>query len=471
MRLNRLTNMVDGVGTNRYTYTSGGFLATEGGVFANDVVTNIYTNRLRIGLSLAQPTGSWTNAFGYDAAKRLTSVTSPAGAFNYTYDPNRQREVDSLSLPNSCVITNDYDPVARLLGTFLNNSSGTTLDSARYGYNVGNQRTTYTNVGGTNVSYTYDNIGQLTVAASSVTSQNRGYEYDAAWNLNTRTNNGTPTTYGVNDLNELTNIGSLDSVYDPNGNLSSRTSGSHTTNYYYDCENRLTGVQWYPTGTSSKETIFVYDGLGRLREQLQWSGSASIDDFVGPSGSGYTWTLTSGKFYIYDGKRVIQERDTNSTPTVAYTRGNDLNGSLEGAGGIGGLLARSDTYSSGSFSDHNYYHADGNGNITSLVNSSQTLAAYYQYDAFGNTLSSSGSLASSNTYQFSSKEFVSSVGLYYYLYRFYDPYSQRWLNRDPIEEKGGLNLYEFASNDSLNFVDTDGREWWKPTTWSWWPWK
>jgi hypothetical protein len=48
--------MVDGVGTNRHTYTSGGFLATEGGVFANDVVTNIYTNRLRIGLSLAQPT-------------------------------------------------------------------------------------------------------------------------------------------------------------------------------------------------------------------------------------------------------------------------------------------------------------------------------------------------------------------------------------------------------------------------------
>jgi len=52
----RLTTMVDGVGTNRHTYTSGGFLATEGGVFANDVVTNIYTNRLRIGLSLAQPT-------------------------------------------------------------------------------------------------------------------------------------------------------------------------------------------------------------------------------------------------------------------------------------------------------------------------------------------------------------------------------------------------------------------------------
>jgi hypothetical protein len=95
---------MDGVGTDRYTYASGGF--------ANNVVTNFYTNRLRIVLSLAQPTGFWTNGFGYDDAKRLTNVTSPAGAFNYTYDPTRQREVDSLSLPSSCVITNDYDPVA-----------------------------------------------------------------------------------------------------------------------------------------------------------------------------------------------------------------------------------------------------------------------------------------------------------------------------------------------------------------------
>ncbi len=41
-----------------------------------------------------------------------------------------------------------------------------------------------------------------------------------------------------------------------------------------------------------------------------------------------------------------------------YTRGLDLSGTLEGAGGIGGLLAR--TLSGASY----YYHADGNGNVT-----------------------------------------------------------------------------------------------------------
>ena len=65
---------------------------------------------------------------------------------------------------------------------------------------------------------------------------------------------------------------------------------------------------------------FAYDGLGR---QL-----ARTDVGV-------------PVIYIYDGMRVIQERDGSNWPQVSYTRGLDLSGSMEGAGGIGGLLARS----------------------------------------------------------------------------------------------------------------------------------
>src|SRR5437016_4421629 len=119
----------------------------------------------------------------------------------------------------------------------------------------------------------------------------------------------------------------------------------------------------------------------------------------------------------------IQERNgTNNAPLVSYTRGNDLSGSLEGAGGIGGLLARSHGYSSGNWTTHNFYHADGNGNITYIVNSSQALAASYRYDPFGRTMSSSGTLASANVYRFSSKERylppATGIELYYYGYRF-----------------------------------------------------
>jgi RHS repeat-associated protein len=170
------------------------------------------------------------------------------------------------------------------------------------------------------------------------------------------------------------------------------------------------------------------------------------------------WVLSSETLYLYDGFRVIQERNSNNVPVVSYTRGNDLSQTLEGAGGIGGLLARSDGYSNstGNWTDHNYYHADGNGNITYLVNSSQGLAAAYRYDPFGNLTYSSGSLAGSNVYRFSSKEQHLNSGLYYCLYRFYDPVVQRWLNRDPESEAGGVNLHGFASNDPVDRRDPLG---------------
>jgi RHS repeat-associated protein len=71
-------------------------------------------------------------------------------------------------------------------------------------------------------------------------------------------------------------------------------------------------------------------------------------------------------------------------------------------------------------------------------------------------VSSSGTLASANTHRFSSKEWIPTAGFYYYLYRFYDPNLQRWVNRDPIEEEGGLNLYEFAEHNPVSFLDPDG---------------
>jgi RHS repeat-associated protein len=156
--------------------------------------------------------------------------------------------------------------------------------------------------------------------------------------------------------------------------------------------------------------------------------------------------------------RVIEERDGNNNMETVYTRGTDLSGTLEGAGGIGGLLARSDQYSSGNPTRHNYYHADGNGNITYLVSSSQGLAASYRYDPFGRTISSSGTLAPFNLYRFSSKEVHANSGMYYYLYRFYDPNLQRWINRDPIQELGGPNLYAFNRHSPLTLIDPFGLE-------------
>jgi RHS repeat-associated protein len=114
------------------------------------------------------------------------------------------------------------------------------------------------------------------------------------------------------------------------------------------------------------------------------------------------------------------------------------------------LLARTDANGSA------YYHTDGNGNVTALVNGSGAVVAKYLYDSFGNALGLWGSLAAGNTYRFSSNDQDPRTGLYYYGYRWYDPNLQRWLNQDPIGERGGLNLYRFVNNDPVNKIDRLG---------------
>jgi RHS repeat-associated protein len=89
------------------------------------------------------------------------------------------------------------------------------------------------------------------------------------------------------------------------------------------------------------------------------------------------------------------------------------------------------------------------------------LVGKYLYDPYGNILSRSGPLADANLYRFSSKEFHVASGLVYYLYRSYDSNLQRWLNRDPVEEFGGINLYCFVLNDPANLIDPFGESFWE----------
>jgi RHS repeat-associated protein len=172
------------------------------------------------------------------------------------------------------------------------------------------------------------------------------------------------------------------------------------------------------------------------------------------------WSLTETINYMYDGMMVIQMRGST---TSSYTRGLDISGSLQGAGGIGGLLAQT---VSGA---HAYYHSDANGNVTYLMRADQSLGASYRYDdAYGNVLTGGGTL--SNPFRFSSKEWMLRISAYYYGYRFYYPSIQRWLNRDPLGELGfemlrdgqtdligdDPNLYAYVKNNPENQTDSLG---------------
>jgi RHS repeat-associated protein len=74
-------------------------------------------------------------------------------------------------------------------------------------------------------------------------------------------------------------------------------------------------------------------------------------------------------------------------------------------------------------------------------------------DPFGNTIRITGTIAKDNPFRFSTKRTDDNTDLVLYEYRQYSPSLGRWISRDPIEEKGGGNLYRFGGNDPLRFVD------------------
>jgi RHS repeat-associated protein len=456
--MNRVTNMVDAAGTTTNYYDVANRFMIEDGPWANDTVTNRWnTAGLPESIDVLQPSSYYNIAFKYDSARRMTNVNGTAGSFtnyfitglNSVTSPSRLMR--QISLPNTAFITNYYDGLARLTNTTLRTSGGVDRNLHYYTYNYGHQRTQQTRKDLDYVDYLYDDAGQLYSAKTydsghtETTSQRRGYTYDPAWNLTKTTNNTTVSTRTVNNLNQITVGTSGNYGYDNNGNRASIGSG---TTYTYDDENQLTKFEENAAFISgANKTEFTYDGKGRLRKRVEYDWNSTFA----------TWTQVSDTRYIYSGMLAIQERNGSNVPEVSYTRGWDLSSSLEGAGGIGGLLARSHGYSSGAWSTHNFYHADGNGNITMMVDSSQATVATYKYDPYGNSFTASGSLSSANLYRFSSKLWCANAGLYYYGYRFYDPSLQRWLNRDPIQEEGGINLYSFVGNSPTSRVDPDGR--------------
>jgi RHS repeat-associated protein len=403
--------------------------------------------------------------------------------------------------------------VARWLSTALENSANAVLNSHNYTYNGANRRTQQVFSAGNYINYAYDSEGELLSAigqelgGADRLQEQFGYAYDPAGNLNFRTNNALLQAFNVNAANELTtetNSGTLtvagtttppatniavngstaslyadatfalggftvtngnnsftaiakDSngrratnaitvnlpgtntfTYDANGNLLS----DGLRNFAYDDENQLITV-WV---TNTWQSQFIYDGKmrRRIRKEFTWSGSA--------------WVETNEVHYVYDGTLVIQERNADNLSEVTYTRGADLSDSLQKASGIGGLLARSDNGQMIAHlpTAHAYYHADCNGNITCMVYTNQQPAAHYQYDPFGSIISESGVLAEANSYRFSSKEYHSSSSLLYYLHRLYDPHLQKWITRDPLNERGGQDIYEFVLNDPNNSVDPIG---------------
>ncbi len=131
-------------------------------------------------------------------------------------------------------------------------------------------------------------------------------------------------------------------------------------------------------------------------------------------------------------------------------------------GGIGGLLCRSVRNVITGANAHYFYHHDGGGNVVRLTDAAQSTVVSYTYDPFGVLMSESGGsnpTPLSQPYRYSGKMWHGLSSTYDFGFRFYSPGLGRFINRDPIGEAGGLNLYGFVGNSPTNRVDPFGEKW------------
>lgn len=233
--------------------------------------------------------------------------------------------------------------------------------------------------------------------------------------------------------------------YDADGNLSQDGRWIYT----WDAENRLIAMETIASAAAARvpkqKLEFAYDAQSRRIQK-------KVSSWNQPSG---LWTLTSDLRFVYDGWNLLGEFLSVGSSSLflqrSYVWGLDLSGSMQGAGGVGGLLLVS---SAGSTYAPSF---DGNGNVVNLLNGADGLvSAAYTYSPFGEVIRMSGAAATTCPFLFSTKYNDAEDGFLYYGYRYYLPGLGRWTSRDNVAENGGINIYAFDKNGGINLFDALG---------------
>jgi RHS repeat-associated protein len=415
---NKIQQVNDPTGTYGFSYDNMGRLTGTSTQYAflTGTFTNAYSydaNSNRTGFTA--PDGS-TNTYSYDTLNRLSTLANSwAGSFGFSYDALNRRT--QLTRPNNVATNYSYDNQSRLLSA-LHQLSGSTIDGAVYTVDAAGNRTAktdkYANV---TSNYAYDAIYELTGVTQGANTT-ESYTYDPVGN---RLSSLGVSPYSFNTSNELTATPSASYTYDSNGNTLTKTASGSTTNYTWDYENRLSSVILPGTGGT---VSFRYDPADRRIQKVYTQDSTS--------------TTTN---YVYDGKgpNLIEEVDNNGNVLARYVYGLRLDEPL--------AELRSGTTI--------YYQMDGMGSATSLSSSSGALANTYTYDSLGNLTASTGS--ATNPFRYTGREFDPETNLYFYRARYYDPIVGRFVSEDSVKFDGGINFYAYVGNNPINYRDPSGQ--------------
>jgi len=408
-----LTSETDATGSYSYSYDALNRLSQE--TTPQGTVSYGYDNASNL-TGLTDPSG--TTTYAYDPDNLLSSIREPAAAnpITFQYDANGNRT--EIDYPNGISEYLSYDNSQRLTSIIAKKpASGTVVASFSYSYTNGSgadtnlrQSLTYQypgDSGNTTISYGYDSLERLTSATGS--GHSYSYAYGPNGNMTSKTVDGTTSTYNYNGANQVV-----------------------ATGYSYD----VNGSQ-----TSMPGETFSYNPADQTTQIV--AGSTTVNQSY--NGLGQASRVSSGSTTFLNDQLGIN-RTSSTASTTYYTR--DTGGTVLGERNPGG--------GSGNY----YFLFDGLGSTVAVTDNAGNIADTYHYDPYGNITSSTGTVV--DPFRFAGGYYGSTIKLYKFGERYYDPNLGRWTQQDPVNnplDLQGWNQYKYAGDNPINNIDPSGMCW------------
>ena len=403
-----------------------------------------------------------TSTYGYNDLRQLTSkgVTVPDQNGKQTKVYDRSYTYDRIAEDDGC------------------NWMGTRLASTGYTFGSSSRSFTYTydaagNISrivtaGTNVpkaaqskEYGYDAQGQLATEKNG-SGTTFGYAYDTAGNIRSITKDGTVTkSFGYTNpswpdlLTSVTANGTTkDVLYEGQSQTSDLPSSGNPITYYNGKDYTFTwtkGRQLASATVDGKQVSYTYDMSGvRSGKQVYTTSNQRTTT--------YTYTTLSGKV-------MRQQWETRNSDDTVYQAMQSLEFVYDDGNQPFAMI-----YKHGQTTELYYYVLNAQGDVIALLNANGTLAASYNYGAWGNysvhgadgkKTTDATFIGHINPLRYRGYYYDRETRLYYLQSRYYDFANCRFINADTYLSTGqgmlGHNMFTYCGNNPVNYCDSSGR--------------
>ena len=399
--------------------------------------------------------------YGYDEISRPNSlIYKYNGAYTQKYSTSyiADNRITLFKLNNGqsdvFSIAPMFDTLGRQTSRTLKNGSGAQVDKEVYSFLVG--------AGGANASTSMvSSVGYY--GSDSTVDETYTYTYDNLGNIKTVSKNGTQiAAYTYNSFNMLTGYTDADGSTYTYG-YSSGKNISETGKYllFYTDDVWLDRVTCITDDASGKVFGITYDGIGntlsyRDRMSFTWKNGRQLATFTqGQTSASYDYNengirnkktvngITTS--YILAGSTIVSENRNGNFIQYYYNE----------AGSVIGLRYNGNDY---------FFRRNLQGDIISILNTAGQTVVSYEYDPWGNILSTSGSMAATlgadNPFRYRGYYYDNESGLYYLQTRYYDPAVGRFINADGFTSTGqgflGNNMYAYCLYNPVSYSDPAG---------------